>query len=564
MWLINTATLKLEFFVDLYNARPRRYAILSHTWEDEEVSFQEFQHLDSASRKKGFKKIEMTCRLALRHGLSYAWVDTCCIDKTNNVELTEAINSMFLWYKESDICFAYLSDLQPLSLMQPQRLEEHLGQCRWFTRGWTLQELIAPQSVQFLDLEWSVVGQKASLVAEISSITGIDEDVLLDSNMLKNVAIAQKMSWAADRTTTRIEDNAYCLLGIFDIHMPMIYGEGHRAFYRLQEEIASETNDLSLFAWTSQHPKDDQEYRGIFAGSPSEFLNCGDIQLMPPMDRFDQEFAITNKGLRLETILTVENDEFVLNLQCFDAMIQQLHSVEWVGIYLTQTPRGYVRSRPSELFIASRTKWHFGKSACIYVPKTLTDAESRRINNQFDGVIGISDLELKPFQIMDAGPKTLWDSSKGLYLIGGGGRFTGYLHLQYTGEVCPSFEFIIVCGRRHVNHGHHHPTGVRRCVYDYWCAISSETCDDWASILEETKMAGQIADVPSLDHLYQSFGCRPLLTHDECEVHLPLGDLRARISICLRSGTVKDIKPKLSSSDGEAQVVDIELSFSRS
>ncbi|KAE9375826.1 HET-domain-containing protein [Stipitochalara longipes BDJ] len=306
MWLINTTTLQLEFFVDLYNARPRRYAILSHTWADEEVSFQEFQTLGSVSFKKGFKKIEMTCRLARKRGLDYACVDTCCIDKTNNVELTEAINSMFLWYKESEVCFAYLSDLQPQSVMQSHHLEEHLGRCRWFTRGWTLQELIAPQHVEILDLEWSVIGQKTSLVAEISTLTGIDKDVLLDSNRLKNIAVARKMSWAANRITTRVEDNAYCLIGIFDINMSMIYGEGHKAFYRLQEQIVRETNDLSLFAWSSKDSEGYQEYRGIFANSPLEFADCGSIQLMPPMDRFDQEFAITNKGLRGLTINSME------------------------------------------------------------------------------------------------------------------------------------------------------------------------------------------------------------------------------------------------------------------
>ncbi|KUJ20753.1 HET-domain-containing protein [Mollisia scopiformis] len=250
IWLINTTTLKLEFFVDLYNARPRRYAILSHTWEDEEVSFQEFQSLESTSLKKGFRKIEMTCRLAFDRGLKYVWMDTCCIDKANNVELTEAINSMFLWYKESEVFFVYLSDLQPHGQMQAHQLEERLSQCRWFTRGWTLQELIAPQHIEILDSEWSDIGQNMSLVDQISSLTGIDKDVLIDSSAL-NVAVARKMSWAASRSTTRVEDNAYCLIGIFDINMSMIYGEGRKAFYRLQEEIAKETNDLSFFAWST-------------------------------------------------------------------------------------------------------------------------------------------------------------------------------------------------------------------------------------------------------------------------------------------------------------------------
>ena len=184
-----------------------------------------------------------TCRLAREQGLSYAWIDTCCIDKSSSAELTEAINSMFNWYKESAICFAFLSDLPAL---KSKVLENELRLCRWFTRGWTLQELIAPKSVEFYDQGWQRRGTKQSLQQELSAITGIDLEILEDSNLLSTIPVARRMSWASRRKTSRVEDRAYSLLGLFDVNVPLIYGEGPKAFIRLQEEIMKQNNDLSL------------------------------------------------------------------------------------------------------------------------------------------------------------------------------------------------------------------------------------------------------------------------------------------------------------------------------
>ena len=185
MWLIHTESLKLEF-VD--NPEDREYAILSHTWRSGEVSFQEMANLDIARTKPGFSKIERTCKLAQDRGLSYAWVDTCCIDKTSSAELTEAINSMFRWYKESTVCFVYLSDLPTVSdwLLLDRRmmwensspLGEHLPKCRWFTRGWTLQELIASKNVEFYDEGWHIRGNELSMRRQLWLVTGIEEGVL--------------------------------------------------------------------------------------------------------------------------------------------------------------------------------------------------------------------------------------------------------------------------------------------------------------------------------------------------------------------------------------------------
>jgi hypothetical protein len=291
MWLINTTTLKLEeFFGDLIPP----YAILSHAWEGDEVSFDDMSRMPSAEvkAKKGYPKIEQTCRIALQESLGYAWVDTCCINKSSSAELTEAINSMYEWYERSAICYAFLSDLNP-SVTK----DEGFPACRWFTRGWTLQELIAPAQVVFYDSNWNRRGTKHSVAYLVSQITRIQSDYLWRGNTIKFASVAEKMSWASRRTTTRIEDMAYCLLGLFDISMPMLYGEGERAFLRLQEEIIKKTNDLSLFAWTA--PSLGNHCCGVLAPRPAMFKSSGALV----KGARDSEFSVTNKGIRITTRL---------------------------------------------------------------------------------------------------------------------------------------------------------------------------------------------------------------------------------------------------------------------
>ncbi|KAF6795909.1 het domain protein [Colletotrichum musicola] len=244
MWLINTKSLELEEQPLL----PNKYAILSHTWERTgEVTFRDMHDLSRAPEKAGFKKIQKTCEIARAAGLEWAWVDTCCIDKSSSAELTESINSMLEWYREARICYAYLSDLQPRE-RNPEATVEELKACRWFTRGWTLQELVASRSVNFFDQDWNARGMKDDLKTALHEITGIDMDVLDDPGALHRIPIARRMSWAARRSTTRVEDRAYSLFGIFDVNLPLIYGEGHKAFLRLQEAILQNSTDLSLFS----------------------------------------------------------------------------------------------------------------------------------------------------------------------------------------------------------------------------------------------------------------------------------------------------------------------------
>ncbi|KXH48957.1 hypothetical protein CNYM01_05294 [Colletotrichum nymphaeae SA-01] len=289
MWLINVDTLQLEEFIE----PDFPYAILSHTWGSEEVSFRELktQRDDDVWAKAGYLKISNTCRVAKSLDLNYVWVDTCCIDKTSSAELSEAINSMFRWYNRSWVCFAYLSDMDDLA--SSDTFLESLGDSRWFTRGWTLQELLAPKVVTFYNASWQLLGSKETLSRFLSSITGIDECILIGKASLLKVPVATRMSWASRRQTSRTEDSAYCLLGIFDINMPLLYGEGEKAFARLQSEILQETNDLSLLAWTStvSDPERREEYSGLLAKSPSDFLVCSKIKLIN-MSRLSEDFEV--------------------------------------------------------------------------------------------------------------------------------------------------------------------------------------------------------------------------------------------------------------------------------
>ena len=292
MRLLNTKTLKLESFLD--GDKPK-YAILSHTWGAEEVLFEDLRDGRSllqccdGSKQQGLSKVLKSAEQARRDRLRYIWIDTCCIDKSSSAELSEAINSMFAWYQNSEICYAFIEDYA--------HGRDKLSLARWFTRGWTLQELIAPRKLHFFDADWTEFGDRVELCIEVAKITGIDARVLhrhytkacamreikpvgkaepkepkmvipslvrFDSKhcecplniqaILEQYSIAEKMTWAESRETCRPEDIAYSLLGLFNVNMPLLYGEGMlRSFTRLQEEIARHTNDQTILLWWEGH-----------------------------------------------------------------------------------------------------------------------------------------------------------------------------------------------------------------------------------------------------------------------------------------------------------------------
>ncbi|KFA68489.1 hypothetical protein S40285_05395 [Stachybotrys chlorohalonatus IBT 40285] len=296
MRLINVDTLALEFFP----GQIPPYAILSHTWTSEEVTLQEFGQPDACS-KRGWRKILMLCDIVKQaSSIKYIWVDTCCIDKTSSAELSEAINAMFQWYRDAEECHAFFDDV--LQNEETGVLGDDFEAARWFTRGWTLQELIAPRKMSFWDGKGKLLGTKQDLAHRVAARTRIDEEVLLSCN-LSIASVAQKMSWAADRETTRLEDMAYCLLGLFDVNMPMIYGEGDKAFIRLQEEILKETDDHSIFAWDASSIPGGDGLIGVLAPGPQYFRESADIGAYPsPGDAL----SISNRGIHLDMPILVD------------------------------------------------------------------------------------------------------------------------------------------------------------------------------------------------------------------------------------------------------------------
>ncbi|KAJ4004793.1 hypothetical protein NW752_009541 [Fusarium irregulare] len=292
MRLIHTKTFQLEEFY----GQPPEYAIISHTWGPEEATFQDWQgNLELMKLKKGHQKIRRVCEQARKDGLMYLWCDTNCIDKSSSSEVSEALNAMFTWYKNAQVCYVYLSDVPPLDngAFDPM---EHFRKSRWFTRGWTLPELLAPTNVVFFAKDWSPIGTRKTLANTISFVTKIDQQYL-DCTFYK-ASIGERMSWLAKRETERTEDIAYCMLGIFDINMQIVYGEGMRAFIRLQEEIIKVSNDQTLFCWAWDDRYVPAEWASILSPSPKTFLDSSTYTEWPVHEA--KTYTITNAGLSIK------------------------------------------------------------------------------------------------------------------------------------------------------------------------------------------------------------------------------------------------------------------------
>lgn len=323
MRLLNVDSREL---VEFYGDDIPSYAILSHTWGKEEVTFQDLAK-DGYREKRGYAKIEGCCRQAKRDLINWVWVDTCCIDKGSSAELSEAINSMFRWYERSKVCYAYLEDVP--SGQNPFESGSAFQMSRWFTRGWTLQELLAPTRIVFYDADWKAVfssqvvntakdtvhgeahmpawvANRNKYIGLLSGITTISRKVLNREIPLASVSAACKFSWAAPRVTTRVEDMAYCLLGLLGVNMPLLYGEGEKAFIRLQEIVLSTTEDISILAWgydlTWKVTKNETEAT-VLARSPAAFLGYpkGNYRHFRRMPR--THTTMTGHGLHIELLM---------------------------------------------------------------------------------------------------------------------------------------------------------------------------------------------------------------------------------------------------------------------
>ncbi|KAL4064877.1 heterokaryon incompatibility protein-domain-containing protein [Scleroderma yunnanense] len=304
------------------------YAILSHRWTDQEVNYDEIvdlakmkkQERHNIRRRSGYRKILDSCEQAKRDGYKWLWVDTCCIDKRSSAELSEAINSMYRWYENSRVCYAYLHDVPGMTFPKRsdnERYSKSNGYPEWFSRGWTLQEMIAPSHVRFFNENWQPIGDKRTLAHALEEITRVPQQILKDGLSSNRPCVAQIMSWAAKRTTTRVEDRAYSLMGLLDVNMPMLYGEGKKAFQRLQLEIIRMSNDQSIFAWLGN-----ERTGSILADDPSYFVYCNEMESMdrnefiqaleeiiPAEDQYSINedrfgtFPITNRGIQMWMLL---------------------------------------------------------------------------------------------------------------------------------------------------------------------------------------------------------------------------------------------------------------------
>lgn len=337
-------TLKVcEIYGEDVDKEEYEYAILSHTWgaTGEEVTYQDIESgLKSGDNshytsKAGYVKLERFRAEAEQNGIKWIWADTCCIDKTNNVELSEAINSMWTWYAGCKECYAHLADVEAGTEAvdssgnsgEPSFLQrEAFKASNYFNRAWTLQELLAPKKLMFYSEDWQEIGDRTQWTSVITEATGIHQKALDGQvSSLNDFSIAQRMSWAWNRKSTRPEDIAYSLFGIFDVNMPLLYGEGQKkAFWRLQEAIMKESVDQSLFTWEPEIPNratpiDAEEERtielvGPLAHHPRLFRNAGNIHWHRVRGRPASSMTGTT-GLRLTVpIMQVPNSEDVIAL----------------------------------------------------------------------------------------------------------------------------------------------------------------------------------------------------------------------------------------------------------
>ncbi|KAI1452185.1 hypothetical protein F4805DRAFT_448379 [Annulohypoxylon moriforme] len=488
--LIDTRTLHL---VSVVGRELPRYAILSHTWNhDSEISFQELMAISDdpyhpATKKPGYQKIVMTCQTARKQGIPYAWVDTCCIDKMSSSELGEAINSMYRWYREAEVCYAFLPDFN-IDIT----LEKALPRCKWFTRGWCLQELIAPKTLSFLDAQWNCIGSRAELTTLVSKITLVDEKILIDRDLVSSMPVARRMSWAAKRMTTREEDMAYCLLGIFDVNMPMLYGEGSRAFQRLQEEIIKASNDLSIFAFHESLGRDAaysdskaHPYCSLFAASPKAFGSCGNLVYTRNDVHWNNAFALTNKGLhfrRAEMKLDARRGLYSMPLNCslLEGELAWMH-LRKVGTSL------YARCNADadwyddeESFTEIESDVYIIRAITPSVQLQLEEAEKYaiKVQSRTHNLLGALQVMLRSTS------SDRWDASRSLFLTRGDKSFGGFwkvypslaqkIEKREGPRTFPSGHFYLVCGLRFQNECPGPRAWVRLYSYKEWADLGNK------------------------------------------------------------------------------------------
>lgn len=304
-----------NLFYDIETPSEARYAILSHRWNEDgrtkrELTFQDLQpssfrdSLNNPVFAHSLSKIKGTCLKVQEHGIEYVWIDSCCIDRRSSVELNGSIASMFKWYELAEVCFAYLSDVT-WSFMDFPKSKEQFINSAWFTRGWTLQELLAPKMMVFFDTSWHLIDTREGLSREIQEASGIESEYVNDfKSNSQSISIAKKMSWVSKRKVKKEEDMAYCLFGILDVRIDVREGEGKRAFLRLQETLIQNSRDESIFAWQSATLKKS----GLLAPWPDCFRDSGNVQLRSDQYRPRGAYSMTNQGLSFPAPSSIVGD----------------------------------------------------------------------------------------------------------------------------------------------------------------------------------------------------------------------------------------------------------------
>ncbi|KAK4973506.1 hypothetical protein LTR42_005495 [Elasticomyces elasticus] len=284
MRLLNTTSYELKEFL---GDRVPDYVIISHRWGDDETTYKDFRKGRNRA-SVGFEKVMDFCHFARSRVREWVWIDTVCIDKRSSAEVSEAVNSMYFWYQRARECYVLLRDVPPFIQ----------GRDRVLRSVWTTY-------VVFLTRAWEIVGSKAHFAKEICAITGIPEPILTGDEASSQKCVAQKMSWMAGRQTTRPEDMAYALLGLCDVNMPLLYGEGGKAaFRRLQLQIIADSDDETIFAWQAMYGRalynPNANRQTMLAQAPDAFSHAGDVLKIPASNEYYSHrphYAMTNRGL---------------------------------------------------------------------------------------------------------------------------------------------------------------------------------------------------------------------------------------------------------------------------
>lgn len=324
VWLINTTTVRLCAFAS--SIPP--YATFSYVTDQNETFFEDFAQAERDSCKDSIKIIERACDQARNAGFEWLWNYATCVDKLSSAAQSEAINSLAQIYRDCDYSLIYLEDLD-CKPAGDETIGMKLAGCRWTKNIWAIPQLIFPREVHFFSSDWNPVGTKGSLLRDLSSVIGIDEPVLENSDCLEDYSIARRMSWASQMTALRTEDFAYALVGLFNVSMPVIYGEGRKAFLRLQEEIAKDTDDFSFVAWDSF---DVQEYHGLFAYSPACFRRFRYGPATPL--RLKGEAQIHCAGITIQTSLLKTEIGLYLPLEGLDGSMCYIPLSPWNRLFL--------------------------------------------------------------------------------------------------------------------------------------------------------------------------------------------------------------------------------------